>query len=133
MRYCCDTWFLLSLFNEDPKSVQILEDTKKGKAFLIIPMVVFAEASKKLMQKGVPQSTIDLFWSGVESSQKVALIPMDRSIGKEAAKISLSFNVPLIDSFVAATSKMTDCHFLLASDSDYGLLVKKRYLKVQSW
>ena len=73
------------------------------------------------------------FWSGVESSQKVILIPLDRTIAKEAAKISLSFHVPLIDSLVAAASKITGCHCLLASDSDYGLLIKKKYLKVQSW
>lgn len=133
MRYCADTWFILSLFNEVEQSVRILRETKEGKSHIIIPMVVFAESTKKLLQRGVSQATIDLFWEGVEASEKVQLLMLDRSIAQEAAKISLSFNVPMIDSFVAATCKLTGCHSLFAADSDYIPLVKRKYLKIQSW
>lgn len=47
--------------------------------------------------------------------------------------ISIHSAVPLIDSLVAATAKLAGCHLLLAADSDYGLLEKKKYVKVQSW
>lgn len=113
--------------------MRILQEAKEGKAQIVVPMVVFAESTKKLLQRGISQSTISLFWRGVEASEKVKLLIIDRTIASEAAKISLTFNVPMIDSFVAATCKLTNSHVLLAADSDYRLLVKNKYLKVQSW
>ena len=133
MRYCADTWFLLKSFDKDPKALQIIADTKQGKTCIIIPIVVFAETIKKLMQRGVSQETIFKFFSAVEQSEKVSLIILDRKIAKEASMLSLSYKVPLIDAFVAATAKISDCVVLLSGDSDYRLLVKKKYLKVQSW
>ena len=133
MRYCTDTWFVLNLFDIDPKSLAILEDTKRGKTQLIIPIITFAESTKKLLQKGIPQELIDLFLSGVEASEKIALVNLDKSIAREAARISLTFHVPLIDSCVAATAKIHACDILLAKDDDYDLLAKKKYLKIQSW
>lgn len=133
MRYCSDSWFILSLFNEVEQSMRILQEAKEGKTQIVVPMVVFAESTKKLLQQGISQSTISLFWAGVEASEKVKLLIIDRTIASEAAKVSLTFNVPMIDSFVAATCKLTNSHVLLTADSDYRLLVKNKYLKVQSW
>ena len=133
MRYCSDTWFILHLFEKDPKAMHILEETKQGKTQIVIPIVVLAEATKKLLQKGVPQTVIDLFFSAVEASDKVTLAIADKTIAQEAARVSLTYSVPLIDSFVAATARTYDCHVLLAKDDDYDLLTKKKYLKVQCW
>ncbi len=132
MRYCTDTWFILGLFHEEAKNITILNDVKEGKDYLIIPMVVYAEATKKLLQRGVSQDTLDLFWQGVEQSDKIKLVELNKPIAQEAAIISLSYAVPMVDSFVAATAKITNCDILLASDADYNLL-KKKYLQVQSW
>ncbi len=52
---------------------------------------------------------------------------------KEAAKVSLTNSLHLIDSLIAATCKLTGCDALLTADSDYKPLVKKKYLKVTSW
>ena len=133
MNYCADSWFIVALFNEDPKSLDILNQTKEGKTYLSIPIIVYAESIKKLMQRGVAKNIIDLFWQGVENSEKVNIINLNKSIGEEAAKISLSNNVPLIDSFVAATCKLTNCDYLLTGDDDYSVLVKKKYIKIYSW
>ncbi len=133
MKYCADTWLILSLSDKDEKAVSILRSVKEGKSHLIIPAVVFAEATKKLLQRGVQQKSIDLFWEGVEQSEKVKLIPVERTIAREAAHVSLTYGVPLIDSLVAATAKLTSCDMLLSADSDYALLARKGYVKVQSW
>lgn len=85
------------------------------------------------MQKGISQRLVDNFFEGVEASEKVELILIDKAIAGEAARISHSYNVPLIDSLVAATSKLTGCDVLLSEDSDYDLLVKGRYIKTRSW
>lgn len=133
MKYCADTWFLLATFAKDPKAIAIIEETKRGKTFLVIPMVVFAEATKKLLQKGIPMVVINQFFLGVEASEKVELIAPDKVIAREAARLSLTFNISLIDSFVAATAHLSYCNALLSADRDYTPLVKNRYIKVQSW
>ncbi len=51
MKYCADTWFILNLFEKDIKSVNILQEIKYGKANLVIPIAVYAESVKKLLQK----------------------------------------------------------------------------------
>ncbi|MBI2136677.1 PIN domain-containing protein [Candidatus Woesearchaeota archaeon] len=133
MKYCADTWFILKLFKKDPKALAILNDAKDGKSRIIIPIMVYAEARKKLMQEGCSAAIIGQFFTGVEMSNKIGLMLIDKRIAEEASKISFSYSVPLIDSFVAATCKLTDCNILLADDCDYELLEKKRYLKVQRW
>ncbi len=133
MKYCADTWFILQAFAKNPKAISLLEETKIGKARIIIPIIVFTESHKKLMQRGIPQELIDDFFEGAETSQKIELVLIDKAIAKEAARISYSYSVPLIDSLVAATSKLTGCNILLAGDSDYDLLVKRKYVKMQSW
>ncbi len=133
MRYCADTWFILALFQKEAHSRLIFEDARQGKSRIMVPIVVFAEATKKLLQKGVPKSVVDQFWGGVEASEKVQLVPADKSIAQEAALVSLAHGVPMIDSFVAATAKLTGCDLLLSGDTDYSILAKKKYVKVQSW
>lgn len=133
MKYCGDTWFLLHLFEKDANAVALIEDTKRGKARFVIPMVAYAEAIKKLMQRGAPRDIIEQFFMAVEASEKVELTPVDKSVAEEAARVSLTFSVPLIDSMVAATARLTGCDVLLSGDSDYSLLAKRKYLKVQSW
>ncbi len=133
MRYCSDTWFLLSLFARDKKSEAILENSKNGKDEIIIPIVVFAEATKKLLQQGISQQKVSSFFEMVESSENVRFLYLDKAIAGEAARLSLTYNVPLIDSFVAATCKISGCDVLLSADTDYRPLVKKSYLKVQFW
>ncbi len=133
MYYCTDTWFVLKLFHEDEKALNIVKNVREGKDWLFIPFTVFAETFKKLMQLGIPKKTIDEFFDIIEAYAKIRFIMLDKNIAKEAASISLTYKVPLLDSFVAATSKICECHILLSGDRDYALLAKNKYLKVQSW
>ncbi len=133
MKYCADTWFILQAFAKNGNAISLIEETRKGKVRIIIPIITFAESHKKLMQRGISQKLIDNFFEGVEASEKIELILIDKAIAGEAARISHSYNVPLIDSLVAATSKLTGCDILLSEDSDYSSLVKSKYIKTQSW
>lgn len=133
MRYCADTWFILQVFDKNNTALSLIAETRTEKTQIIIPLIVFVESYKKLLQRGVSQETITLFFAGVEASEKIGLVMLDKTIGEEAARISLSFDVPLIDALVAATAKLTRCDSLLAKDSDYALLVKRKYLKLKSF
>src|SRR3989338_4995469 len=126
MKYCADTWFILEAFAKNTAAISLIEETRRGKVRIIIPIIVFAESHKKLMQKGISHTLIDDFFAGVDASETVDLILIDKAIAGEAARISHSYTVPLIDSLVAATSKLTGCDILLSEDSDYNLLVKSR-------
>ena len=133
MRYCADTWFILAVFAKEAHAIALIEETKRGKTRIIIPVIVYAEATKKLMQKGIPLDIIEEFFEGVEASEKIELVLIDKLIAQEAAKVSLTFHVPLIDSLVASTTKLTGYDVLLSGDTDYENLVKRKYLKVFSW
>ena len=133
MKYCADTWFILQLFAKDSRSLALIKEARYGKAEIIIPVIVFAEATKKLLQRGIPFSFIDQFFTFVDASEKIEVSVLDKVIAQEAARISLSFQLPMIDSLVAATAKLSDCSILLTADSDYHLLIKRKYFKMQSW
>ncbi len=133
MLYCADTWFILKLFEHDEKSRALVENTKYGKDKLIIPFVVFAEGTKKLLQKGISQENIDIFWTDIESSQNIILVFPTKELATKTAHISLSFSLSIMDSFVATTAIMMNCAILLSADGDYDLLQKKKYLKLLSW
>ncbi len=133
MRYGADTWFILALSDRDPKSLEIIRECKEGKAQVVVPMVVYAESTKKFFQRGVGKEAVKMFWGSIESSEKIRIVALTKDIAEEAARISLTYNIPLIDACVAATTKLTACDILLSGDADYALLQKKKYLKVQSW
>ncbi len=133
MKYCADTWFILQLFSKDSRALDLIKEARYGKVEIIIPVIVFAEATKKLLQRGVPFSFIDQFFTFVDASEKIEVSVLDKVIAQEAARISLSFQLPMIDSLVAATAKLSGCSILLTADSDYLLLSKRKYFKTQSW
>ncbi len=133
MQYCADTWFMLYLFGKEPKALSILQEARKGQSTIIIPLVAYAETAKKLMQRAVKEQEIDEFFETVEQCRHVNLVYPDKKIAREAARVSLAYSVPLIDAFVAATFRMTGSHILLTADSDYELLAKRKYAKIQCW
>ena len=133
MIYCADTWFVLAAFDRDPKATQMLRGLQAGKDFLIVSYIVYSETFRKLYQRGIAEIDIQSFFGFLERTEKVQFIPLNDRIGREAAKISLTYSLSLIDACVVATAKMLDCDILLSKDSDYELLTKRKYLKVQSW
>ena len=133
MKYCADTWYMLALFAQDATAIDLMSECRLSKGSLIIPLTVFAETSKKLMQKGVLLSTVLDFLDEAQHSNSVMICYPDKRLAIEAARISLTYAVPMLDAFVAATCKLTACHLLLSADSDFQILVKKKYLKTRSW
>ncbi len=133
MKYCADTWFILKAFSDDPRAVGLIEDARRGKTRIVIPIIVLAETIKKLMQGGKSKLIIDQFFDGVIASEKISLVLVDREMAEEAARVSITYGLSLIDSFIAATANLTGCDILLSGDEDYDILVKRKYLKVQSW
>ena len=51
MRYCADTWFIIELFAKNPKALQYIHDAKIGKTRILVPIIVFAEATKKFSKE----------------------------------------------------------------------------------
>lgn len=133
MRYCADTWFLLELAAKEPKAIRILQGVREGKDRLVIPLTVIAETSKKLLQHGISFRDVDTFFETLEFSDKVHILYPDRAVAREAARVSLSYAVPMFDAFVAASAQLAQCDTLLSHDSDFAPLVKRKYLKMHGW
>lgn len=132
MRYCADTNFLLALFGLDSRAKELFDGVKRGKDWIIVSYVAYAETIKKLFQFGRSQSNIDSFLELLENTEKVRFVEVDKLVAQEAAKVALTFNVPMIDACIVACAKVTNCDVLLSNDSDYNL-AKRKYIKVQSW
>lgn len=132
MKYCVDTWFLIEFRNRKEKSIQIVRDTLKGKSRLIIPTVCILEFLRNSIQRGESPSTVDSLLKELKASEKVQFIVLDEIIAKEAAKISISFNIPTVDSIVAATCKLSKCGRLLSNDDDLKKIHNK-YIEVECW
>jgi len=133
VNYCADTWFLLKLFDREIKAQELFRRLETKKDRIIVSYVTYGETFKKLFQRGCKESDIESFFILIENTNKVQLIPFDKEIARESAKVSLTFHVPLIDACVAATAKIMACEILLSGDSDFDILAKRKYLKVQSW
>lgn len=58
---------------------------------------------------------------------------VDKAIARETARVSLTYSIPLVDSFVAATAKLLGSDAVLTADSDFKLLDKKKYVKSKAW
>ena len=133
MRFCADTWFLISLTKKEEKAIKIMRNVIQGKDRLIIPSIVICEFFKKMFQKGKEGSKVDEIIREARASRNVEIVLLDENIAKEGAKVSFSHGIPTIDSIIAATCKILDCHFLLSDDPHFQKLVKKEYLKMKSW
>ncbi len=133
MRYGADTWFLLSLWDADAHSATLIQNVRNGKDQLCIPVPAFSETIKKLMQRGIKEEKIETFWTDLAASEKIRIVPLDRVTAKEAARISITYGVPLVDAFIAATAKLSGCDALLSADADMATLARKKYLAVKSW
>lgn len=133
VKYCADTWFILSLYDNDTISGSILRDVREGKTRLVIPIIVYAESWKKLLQRGCSEKIVMEFYDALFLLPKIEMIQIDENIAKEAAMISINSPLSLIDAIVAATARLTECDVLLSGDNDYLPLIKKKYIKVKSW
>ena len=133
MRYCADTWFLLELHNKNERAVRIFRETVSGKNHIVIPTVSILEIIRIAIRTGESLAKIDSMLNELKLMQKIQLIVLDETIAREAAKISVSCNVPAVDSIIAATCKVSNCDVLLAKDDHLATLAKKKYLKIENW
>lgn len=133
MRYCTDTWYILKLSDRDVKAIELLNNVRFGKDELVIPIIVVSESYRKLLGKGVPENKIDSLFNEMEVVPKISVVEIDKDIAKEAAKVCLSHNVPLIDATIASTCKLLKCDFVLSDDDDLKKLHQRRYIRIKSW
>ena len=133
MKYCADTWFLLALFDKDERARILFHSLEQKKGWIFVSYIAYAETIRKLFQRGISEEQLQTFFTLLEASEKVRFISVDERIAREAAKVSLTYNLSLMDACIAATTKIMDCENLLSGDSDYALAVKKKYLKLMNW
>ncbi|MBI5332135.1 MAG: PIN domain-containing protein [Candidatus Aenigmarchaeota archaeon] len=132
MKYTSDSWFFIKLVEKDPKAIALWEDIKYGKARLIVPSVVITEIVKKYLMRGLNKE-LDMFISGLNSSENIFVADLTREIAEEAGKLSYSFNIPTIDSIVVATAVSTGYTNIISDDSDYKIAEKQNKIKRIRW
>lgn len=133
MRYSADTGFLLALYGKDPKAGQVLRGLASGKDWHIISYICSAEFIKKLYQQGQPENKIKSFLERLKNMETCKFVGPEDHNAKEAANISFSYGITLVNAFVAATAIAVSCQILLSRDSDFQPLVNRKLLNVRSW
>lgn len=133
MRYCADTWFLLELNKKNDRAFKIFRETIEGKNRIVIPTISIFELIRISIRTGESLARIDALLDELRVTQKVQAVVLDEAIAKEAAKVSVSYNVPSVDSIIAATARISDSDVLLSKDEDLTMLSKKKYIKIENW
>ncbi len=133
MNYCADSWFLLELIHGALKANAIFREVKERKSRIVIPAVAIAETTKLLLHRGKTRSDVVSFFTSLDQSDKISIVSLDKNLAIAAGAISISYGVPLIDSIVATTAHTHQCEILLAKDSHYAPLIKKKYVKLHNW
>jgi predicted nucleic acid-binding protein len=130
MKYCVDTWFFVKLSEQDPTAMKLIKETKKNS--FVVPSVTILELTRSAIRKGKLKNLNDLI-SSLMKGKNIKIIDCNIEIAQKAGEISASYNIPSIDSIIAATSIIHNCNKLLSEDSHYNKLHKNRLIKKYSW
>lgn len=130
MNYTADTWFFLKLIGEEnEKARQIWKEITEGKGRLVVPTVVIAELSKKLLNRNFSKELQELM---VEfgRSEKIHIADLTAKMALFAGKLGSSYNMPAFDSVVLATAISTGHNTVLADDRHFALAVKSNQIRM---
>jgi predicted nucleic acid-binding protein len=132
MKYCADTWFLIELGKSEPKATKIVKNLGKHKNSLIIPSVVILELTRFSIRNG-KKPILDELIKSIQWHQSIDIVDCDLKISKEAGELSANYNIPSVDSIIAATAIIHNCHRLISEDNHFQKLVKNRLIKLIKW
>jgi len=132
MKYCTDTWFFIELSKQEPQALKILNDLKKSKNKLVVPSVVILELTRRAIRTGTKKYMDELIKS-LKSIKNVFIAECDVDVAEKAGEISADFNIPSIDSIIAATSIINKCNKLISNDFHFDKLKKNKLIKLVSW
>lgn len=131
--HCADTWFLLLLAEREEKASRIFREVIEGKDYLIIPAVVIAEFVKELLMRGKKLKEIEEFVDELERVKKMSVIQISKELAINSGSISLTFNMPMIDSIIASTARNLSCDSILSDDDHYEKFCKQNEIKLMRW
>lgn len=132
MRYTADTWFLLKIIDRDENAVKIEEEILEGKGRLVIPTIVISELVRETIRKGKIKIAEEIL-DALQTSTKIFVADLNQAIAKEAGRVGISFNVPLVDSVILATAILFDHKNILTVDEHYKTAERKGEIKRVFW
>ena len=132
MKYCADTWFIIELSKPELKAIKIIKNLGKHKNKIIIPTVVILELTRISIKSGKKQ-IMDELLKNLELNKNIDIVDCSLEISKKAGEISATYNIPTIDSIIAATAILNNCHKLISNDSHFVKLKKNKLIKMVSW
>jgi predicted nucleic acid-binding protein len=132
MKYCADTWFLIELSKSEPKALKIMRNMGKHKNKIVIPSVVILEITRISIRSGKDQILDELIKS-LELHKNVEIVDCNLEISKKAGKISANYNIPSVDSIIAATAILYNSDRLISKDSHFMKLNKSKLIKLKYW
>lgn len=116
-----DTMHIESMFCEDPAYLELMDAIDDGKIVAISSVVTITELVKNLGKKDFEemQKTIRKLMSS-----EVILVDVTQDIAVQAGELRLKYNIPTIDSIIAATAIVENIKHVLTYDSHHFKPVK---------
>ena len=132
MKYCADTWFFIELGKKEKKALGIIRSLGKHKNKIIVPVVVILELRRISIRSGKKDISDDLI-KYLKLNKNIEFINCDLEVSIKAGEISANYNVPAIDSIIAAAAIVHKCHRLISKDNHFEKLQKNKLIKLLSW
>jgi len=133
MKYCADTWFLLLLAKGDDKACELMNRVAEGKDELFIPSICIVELTRLLIRIGRAKSKIKKIIEYFSDSENITIENLDEELAYLSGRLSASYNIPTVDSVIAATHIVNKCDFLLSADKHFLKLERDKLLKLMKW
>ena len=128
MMYTADTYFFIQLKEKNPKAIALWNEIKQGKGQLVVPTIVFAELTRKMLREGDSKALAE-FLGGITSSEKVLQCWLTTEFARKAGEVSYRYAMPTVDSIILATALLTEHTHVITADPHFNPPAKDKLIK----
>lgn len=117
-----DTMHIEAIFSRDPRYLKLIDAIDDGKLTGMASVVTLTELIKNMGRKD--EARMETAVRELKSSE-IILVDVRQEIAEEAGRLRLKYDIPTIDSVIAATSIIENIKHVLTSDErHFGKLTK---------
>jgi predicted nucleic acid-binding protein len=111
----------LEYFSGGPNADRFLPPLNEPSS-LIVPTITIYEVFKVVLREAGENEALQ----SIAAMQKGSVVDLTTSMAMNASKLSVKYNLPMVDSIIFATAKAYDC-IIWTQDSDFEKLKRVRF------
>jgi predicted nucleic acid-binding protein len=123
-----DTMHIEAIFSKDNKYLKLIDAIDDGKIMGISSVVTLTELIKNMGKRD--EKRMETAVRDIKSSE-IILVDVTQEIAEEAGRLRLKYDVPTIDSIIAATSVIENIKHVLTNDKrHFGKVTKLKLIDI---